>query len=361
MRTRLIFALSAFGLLAGLVTAYVYGIEKAPPPPAFRPASNPYAKAIFANGIIESHQASGANINIYPEVSGTITELLVSEGQRVGRGTPLLKIEDSVQKGIVEQQKAQLDAALALLEELKAQPRPETLEVAKAQVAVAQASLKTSQDALEKQERSYQLEPRSVSKDVMDNALNAVKVAKANLDVAQKQLNLTRAGAWIYDIDSQQNQCTALAKALAASTALWNKYTIRAPTDGVVLAINASVGSYISAQGSYDTYTQGFAPVAVMGAAQDYGQVRCYVDEILVHRLPKAQEIKATMFLRGTDVSVPLEFVRVQPYVSPKIELSNERTERVDVRVLPLIFRFQKPGATDVYPGQLVDVYIAEK
>ena len=67
------------------------------------------------------------------------------------------------------------------------------------------------------------------------------------------------------------------------------------------------------------------------------------------------------MFIRGTNISVPLEYVRVQPYVSPKIELSNQRTERVDVRVLPVIFRFEKPKNIDVYPGQLVDVYIGEK
>jgi len=361
MRTRLIFVLSALGLLAGLVTAYVYGVEKAPPPPAFKPASNPYPRAVFANGIVESYQASGANINIYPEVSGTVTRLFAVEGQQVERGAPLVQIEDSVQRGIVEQQRAQLEAAQASLAELRAQPRPETLEVAKAQVEVARASLKTSQDALEKQQRSYQIEPRSVSKDVLDNAVNAVRVARANLDVAERQLDLTRAGAWIYDVENQEKQCAALSKGLASSTALWNKYTVRSPVEGRILAVNVSVGSYVSAQGSYDTYTQGLGPVAVMGAPQAYGQVRCYVDEILVHRLPKGPGMKATMFLRGTDVSVPLEFVRVQPYVSPKIELSDQRLERVDVRVLPLIFRFEKPGAADVYPGQLVDVYIAEK
>ena len=69
----------------------------------------------------------------------------------------------------------------------------------------------------------------------------------------------------------------------------------------------------------------------------------------------------AHMSVRGTNISIPLEFVRMQPYVSPKIELSNQRSERVDVRVLPLIFRFEKPKDVSLYPGQLVDVYIQEK
>jgi len=50
--------------------------------------------------------------------------------------------------------------------------------------------------------------------------------------------------------------------------------------------------------------------------------------------------------------------VRVQPFVSPKIELSDQRQERVDVRVLPIIFSFAKPKDLSLYPGELVDVYI---
>jgi HlyD family secretion protein len=65
------------------------------------------------------------------------------------------------------------------------------------------------------------------------------------------------------------------------------------------------------------------------------------------------------MFVRGTKIEAPLEFMRVQPYVSPKIQLSDQRTERVDVRVLPVIFRIAQPDGVRLYPGQMVDVYIA--
>ena len=125
--------------------------------------------------------------------------------------------------------------------------------------------------------------------------------------------------------------------------------------------MNATVGSYVSAQGSYDSYSQGYAPVIVMGGAQEVMAVRCYVDEILVARLPDAAHIRAEMSLRGTETKIPLEFVRVQPYVSPKLQLSNQRQEKVDLRVLPVIFRFQTKGRPRVYPGQLVDVYIGQQ
>jgi HlyD family secretion protein len=67
------------------------------------------------------------------------------------------------------------------------------------------------------------------------------------------------------------------------------------------------------------------------------------------------------MFIRGTDTSVPLTFDRVPPYVSPTLELSDGRTDRPDVLILPVIFSFDPPAHLAVYPGQLVDVYIGER
>jgi HlyD family secretion protein len=308
VRNKVIFIVAIIGLMIGLGSAYIFSIQQKPLPPAFKPASNPYAKGIYANGIVESYQGNGENINIYPEVPGPIKQILVSEGKIVKKGAPLILIDDSLQRATVEQQKAQIE--------------------------FAGASLKNVQDQLDKLRKSYELDPRSVSKNDLDNADNAVKVAKANIDVAQKQ----------YDV---------------AQTLLY-KYTIRAPIDGAILAINAAVGSYISAQGTYDTYTQGFDPVIAMGRAQTYIGVRCYIDEILISRLPQASQMRAQMFIRGTNINVPLEYVRVQPYVSPKIELSDQKLERVDVRVLPVLFRFKKTKDINVYPGQLVDVYIGE-
>ena len=363
MRNKIIFTLVGVGVLLALVSAYVYARPAKPQSPVFQPASNPYAQGIFANGIIESYQAHGENINIYPDVSGTVREILVAEGESVKQGTPLLEIDNTVQRATTDQQKAQADAAGSLLQELKAQPRKENLEVARAQVELATASLKSAQDTLNKQQHSYDLEPRSVSKDTLDTVRNSVKVAKANLDVVSRQFELTRAGAWTYDIQNQRRQVEALSKAWSASTALLAKYTVRAPTDGVILSIQAALGSYVSSQGAYGTYTQGLGPIIVMGTGKSSGymSVRCYVDEILIPKLPSADKMVATMSIRGTTTTIPLEFVRLQPYVSPKIELSDQRLEKVDLRVLPAIFRFQPPPDVEVYPGEMVDVYIGAR
>ena len=360
-RNKIIFTLSIVGVLAALVAAFLFGQQRKAQPPVFKPVSNPYDSAIYANGIIESDQPNGENINIFPEVSGPITKVLASEGQQVTAGTPLFTIDDSVQRATTEQLKLQSEAALTLLDELKAQPRPETLAVTKAQVDLAESNLKAARDQSDKDRASYDMDPKSISKIVLDTAEDAVNQAAAALDVARKQYDLTKAGAWSFDIANQEKQYEALQQSYQSANALLVKYSVKAPVDGVVLVVNAALGSYVSSQGAYHPTTELFDPLVVMGAPQDHLEVRCYVDEILVSQLPSSFHIHAQMSIRGSYTNkVPLEFVRVQPYVSPKIELSNERQEQVDLRVLPVIFRFEKKDVP-VYPGQLVDVYIGKE
>src|SRR5579885_458423 len=95
---RLLFVISILGVLGASTVAYMSGITTPPLPPAFTPAMNPYATGIYANGILESSQSSGSNINIYPEVTGTVKEIAVGEGQEVKKGTVLLAIDASIQK-----------------------------------------------------------------------------------------------------------------------------------------------------------------------------------------------------------------------------------------------------------------------
>jgi hypothetical protein len=65
----------------------------------------------------------------------------------------------------------------------------------------------------------------------------------------------------------------------------------------------------------------------------------------------------ATGTVRGNTADrLPLHFVRVEPYVIPKRNLTGDSTERVDTRVLQVIFALDT-GAR-VYAGQQLDVFI---
>ncbi len=359
--TRLIFVLAGAGVVAGIVGAAISSHREPTQAPVFNPAENPYAHGIYANGIVESDQAQASNVNVYPEVNGTVTGVFVSAGQSIKRGEPIAQIDDSAQRATVAQLGSQAQAAKAVLEELKAQPRPETLRVAQAQQVAAAAAARQARDSYDKQRRAYDIDPRAVSRDALDTARDAWRVADANRKTALRNLQLVRAGAWIYDIRSEEATYRSLRNAAAAARAVLDMYRLQAPTDGRVLAVNVTPGTYVSSQGVYDPYTQASNnPMVILATPAQAMDVRCYVDEILIPRLPPTSRIKAMMFIRGTNRRVPLEFVRIEPYVRPKISLSDARQERVDVRVLPLIFRFRTQDAPQVYPGQLVDVYIGD-
>jgi HlyD family secretion protein len=306
MKTKLLFVIATAGILAGVVSVFLYN-EKITPQPPVAVSYNPYASGIYASGIVESYQPTGSDTNIYSEVSGKVVHIFVKEGQTVTRGMPILAIDDSVQRALVAK-----DAA---------------------DIQYQQASLVNVQEQLNKIKKSYHLDPQSVSKNNLDNAINAVKMTRQSLNAALGQYLSDRA--------------------------LLNKFIIKAPIDGVILRIATAVGNYVSPNGSYDTYTESMLPTVQMGVVTPYLQVRCYIDEILVPKLPAPDQLEAKMFIRGlNNFSIPLEFVSVQPMTIPNIELSDAKQERVDVRVLPIIFKFTKPADVNIYPGQLVDVYI---
>jgi len=309
MKTKYLFIIAAIGIAVGIVTVIITNVKfKAPPPVAV--SYNPYDAGIYSTGIIETYQLNGSNINIFPEVAARVTDIMVTNGQEVKKGMPLIALDDSVQAGIVEKDLAE--------------------------IGYARASLVNVQQQLEKMQKAYSINPKSVSGYDLDNAINAVKVAKESVKVAQGQ----------YDSD----------------VALLEKYILTSPIDGIVLRIVPAIGDYAYQVGSYDIYTQTYAPTIALGVMTPYLQVRAYVDEILVPNLPDPSKLEATLFVRGLiNRSVPLEFSSLQPFTIPNIELSDERNERVDVRVLPIIFRFEKPSDINLFPGQLVDVYIKGK
>jgi hypothetical protein len=62
--------------------------------------------------------------------------------------------------------------------------------------------------------------------------------------------------------------------------------------------------------------------------------------------------------VRGDNTrAFPLQFVRVQPYVVPKRSLSGDNAERVDTRVMQLIYALEE-GLDDIYIGQQMDVFL---
>lgn len=132
---------------------------------------------------------------------------------------------------------------------------------------------------------------------------------------------------------------------------------VRAPVDGKILQVNAHVGE-IYPQNSYNltqSYVNLDTSLILMGTLAPM-QMRIDIDEEDAWRFCKGA--RATAFVRGNaGIHFPMRFERIEPYILPKTSFTGATIERIDTRVLQVLYRFEK-GNLPVYTGQLLDVYI---
>jgi multidrug resistance efflux pump len=140
-----------------------------------------------------------------------------------------------------------------------------------------------------------------------------------------------------------------LAKARAAQVVLAaERFTIRAMQSGKVLQINIHPGEFAQSG------VQG-KPLLLIGDIQRL-YVRVDIDEFDAFRV--APGAVGVAFVRGAPRRpVQLKFERIEPYIGPKTALIGTPTERVDSRVLQVVYSFDA-RVLPAYVGQQMDVYI---
>ena len=115
--------------------------------------------------------------------------------------------------------------------------------------------------------------------------------------------------------------------------------------------MNIRAGEYASTQPKQ-------API-VLGDLEQL-QIRCDIDEQNAANI--SGEMPAIAYVKGNaEHQVPLTFVRIDPFVIPKVSLTGSSTERVDTRVLQVIYSLAKPTEHPLYVGQQVDVFIKKQ
>ena len=296
----------AFGALTFGIVSMVKSQPKtevfAPPSP---PPVSPYAHTVAADGLVES---SSENISIGTPISDIVTEVPVVVGQKVKAGDILFKLDVR-----------QLEADLAV--------QKAELEVAQTQVNVDSASWDDVKQQLDFADSLS--DKRAISSQELAKRAHAVEVAHARLEASRAQVTAAAA-----EVESVQTQI--------------DRSIIRAPIDGEVLQCKVHVGEFAPA-GVLDT------PLILLGRLKPLN-IRVDVDENEAWRVRSDASAVATV--RGNaDLKTPLTFVRFEPFVLPKKSLTGDNTERVDTRVLQVIYRVDD-DKLPLFVGQQMDVFI---
>lgn len=338
--------LALFGVAFAVFTV-VNGQKQLPPaPPVAQPADAPYEAKVAGAGIVES---ASENIAISTPVPGLVTDVKVAVGSDVKQGDELFRLDTRDMQAELLVRKAALESARQKLEKLKAMPRAEDLPPAQAKVVEAQASLADARNQLKLWESVGNT--RAISQDELDRKRYAVQVAEARLTQAQTELASLKAGAWKPDLEIAAGDVAAAEAEVQSTQTEIDRRIVRAPITGRILQVKVHPGEYAPA----GVLQQ---PLILMGNV-DTLVVRVDIDENDAWRIDRTAP--AVAFVRGNrDLKTDLKFVRVEPYVVPKRSLTGESTERVDTRVLQVLYSFDR-DALPVYVGQQMDVFIAAK
>jgi multidrug efflux pump subunit AcrA (membrane-fusion protein) len=300
--------LPLIGVLAALGASY--SVARTQPrrqptePPAPPPVSD-FPNTVAAVGLVE---ASTENISVGTPLGGVVAAVFVTAGQAVTAGQPLFELD-------LRQPRADLAV------------RRQAVAVARARSAVAEARLEDLRRQVEFAEQVK--DRRAISAEELTRRHSAVETATAELQEARAQ------------VSAAELQATAALVEVERST-------VRSPIDAEVLQVKLRTGEFAPAA---PTST----PLVLLGRSKPL-HVRVDVDE---HEGWRVRADAAAMgHLRGNSrLKTPLRFVRFEPFVVPKRSLTGDSTERVDTRVLQVIYRVEGDDLP-LFVGQQLDVFI---
>ena len=295
MFRKYILPLLALAGVAFAIFTVVWGDKTRPTvQPVSDAPTSPYHSSVAGSGIVE---ASAENISIGTQIAGIVSKIFIEIGSNVKAGDPLFTIDER-----------SIRAELAI--------RHAAVQVAEATLADAKYDF-------------------SLYKPLAAQGFTSVA------DLEKKRLATQKAEAQLLQAHAELN---------SSETEL-ERLTVRAPVDGQVLQLKVHLGEFAPVA----AMVPGQSPLILLGNVTKLN-VRVDVDENDAWRV--GDGAPAVGYLRGNKkIRTALTFVRFEPYVVPKKSLTGDSTERVDTRVLQVIFSFTR-GDLPIFVGQQMDVFI---
>ena len=311
--------------------------------PAILPPLAPYHSYISGVGIVE---ASSDNVFIGASLNRVVDEVFVSVGDRVKKGDVLFRLEDRDLRAELQVQQDGYEIALAKWQRLKSMPRSEDL-------AATVAALNSSQAELELTKNQYEMvlglaDLRAISQEDKNRRHFNYQQAQAKWQQAQADYHKIKAGTWKPDLDISQLEARQAQANVRRVQAEIQRTVIQSPIDGTVLQVKVHEGEF----SSLDALKM---PMMILGNTDEMF-LRVSINQLDIPYFHK--NASAVAFSQGdSHIEFPLEFVRVEPFLVVKENLTNELTEKVDTRVLQIIYRIKKNDHR-VFVGQQMDVFI---
>ncbi len=307
------------------------------------PTQSKYRQFIAGAGIVEARLE---NIPVGTAVPGVVTSVSVKVKDRVKKGDPLFQIDDRDILAERAVREASLASALASFRRLEAAPQAGDIPTAESAVEEARAKVNDAEAASARTERLYNRQMGTASD--YDKDRFAFQSAKASLSKALADLNRIKI---TWEADKQvANAAVSMADSQLKSTKIQlDRLVVRALADGEVLQVNVRPGQYAASA---------FNQALVVIGDSERLHVRVDIDENDVPLFQSSSKAIATLKGRPSVAFEDMPVFKVEPYIIPKRSLTGDNSERVDTRVLQVVYVLPEETKVPLYIGQQMDVYI---
>jgi len=299
---------------------------------------------IAARGRVEG--ATSQDIKLASRVVGRLKEVSVNDGDVIRKGQIVAVLENNDLLAQVDQSRANVMHAQAVLERLQNGARPEERAASRAAMNEAQAA---ADNALQNYQRSQRLFQKGgiISQSVLDQAERDWKMAQARLESAQQNYKLVMAPPRPEDVASAQAELQLARAQLAQAQDNYDNTFVHSPVEGVVVKRYMNPGESISYESLYQ-------PI-VSVSDTTHLRVRTEIDETDIGKIQIGQRatVRCDAFRGQTFYG---HVVRISGGLGPKKIQTDNPTEKIDMDVLESFVEVD-PG-TPLRVGLRVDVYI---
>lgn len=246
--------------------------------------------------------------------SERIAQVLVREGERVGKDQVLAVLDTERLQQALAQTSAQVDAQRQVVARLVAGSRPQEIRKARADVAAARADALNARGAYERDQDL--VAKHFISQQQADNTRATAQAAEARLDAFQEALRLVEEGSRKEDIAAARASLAALEAGLALAQHNLDDASLRAPAQGIIEKRILEPGDMASPQKAVFTL-----------ALTEPLWVRAYVSE------PDLGRVRAGARAEIATDSYPAKRYRGWiGFISPTAEFTPKSVETRDVR-----------------------------
>jgi HlyD family secretion protein len=282
-----------------------------------------------------SGHVEATEVQIAPEVAGRIVELNVAEGDRVGKGDVIARLDTRNTELEIARARAERAAADAQLRLVQAGSRREDIRQAEAQVEAAQAdvtAIAADLRAADEDLRRFEslLAANAGSQKQRDDARARVDVGKERqrgaedrVHAAQEQLARLRSGARPQEVELARARVASVDAQIAALMKHVADAEVAAPVAGIVTQKLMDAGE-LAAPG---------VPVAVV-TDLDHAWANVFVPEPLIPRVKLGQTATVHTDAGGQGLDGKVTFV------SPKAEFTPRNVQTADERS-KLVYRIK--------------------